>query len=97
MGTLLASTGFLVWSGGTNQAWIITAIRLLAFALYTRTTFLAILAAIAIGPCLNSSVDYKHAMYVVMVQRPLWTIGVYGGAAGAACRESVHLRPRGWQ
>ena len=94
MGVLLATSGFLVWGRGSTDSFLITAAALLALALYTSSGFVAVLAAIAIGPCLNSSVDYTHAVYVVVVQRPLWTIGIYGAAALIAFAASERLSLR---
>ncbi|MDB4910308.1 MAG: hypothetical protein JWO39_1131 [Gemmatimonadetes bacterium] len=91
IGALLAASGFLILSHGTSVSWIMTAAALLALSLVASSGFVAVLAAIAAGPALNSSMGYSHAMYAVMVQRPMLSIAIYGVMAFLGYQASVRL------
>lgn len=84
IGVLLAAGAQLSLMKFTTGAWFISAAGLLAVALVTGSGFVGVLAALAIGPLLNAAFGYFHATYVIMVQRPLETIALYGVLAWLA-------------
>ena len=77
VGTLTFCGGIAVLDGGSLRSIVFGIAVMVATGTWVRSGVLVALAVLAVGTCLGSSTDYKHALYTLTVEEPTMTILVF--------------------
>ncbi len=91
IGALLLSGGVVGLLEGAFIATCFTVALLFALAVLIRSSFLMALVPLAVAAALDSSTDYTHATYMLIVSEPAISIGVFSLLAAAAYFVSQQL------
>ncbi|MCW5772372.1 MAG: hypothetical protein KIT16_12095 [Rhodospirillaceae bacterium] len=94
IGTLVACGALLVESRGAAPTYGYVAAILLGAGVAARQRVLAALSVFAIAGLLGSGGGYWHAVYILWVREPAYTVAVFAGFAAAALFLARHLGPR---
>lgn len=93
VGSLTAAGGFIVLTDGSAIGFLIVTVVSAVGAIYARSVLLSTMATLALAAAVGAMMAYGHASYVLSIQQPAVTIGLFTILALATYRLSERLPP----